>query len=285
VAAFAEFALNGVFLGAVFGLLAFAMALVWLTTDVIDIATGGYAVTAGLVAHFIGGPAGLVTGLAAAVALSAVTGGIFLLFRSIGGARDTIIMVLCTIALSFAIESALQTVFGTDARFVRAVSGAADVAGVFLSHQGLTNITLALVVVAVVLATLKWSPAGLLMRASAISAKAASLAGIPVRRVQFLTFLLSGAIAGGAGLLAAMTSGVSYNSAFPLSLVAFSGTVLLVRQGMAVAFGGGLVLGIATALGQAYLPTGWDAATAPLLIILVLCSGLFPTSAFHGARP
>jgi branched-chain amino acid transport system permease protein len=282
---FAEFALNGVFLGAVFGLLAFAMALVWLTTDVIDIATGGYAVTAGLVAHYVGQPWGIVAGLAAAVGLAALTGGIFLLFRAIGGTRDTILMVLCTIALSFGIESALQTLFGTDARFIASVVGTSEIAGVFLSHQGLTNIGIALVALALVLSALKWSPAGLLMRASAISAKAASLSGIPVRRVQFLTFMLSGLIAGIAGLLAAMTSGASYNSAFPLSLVAFSGTVLLVRQGMAIAFAGGIVLGIATALGQAYLPTGWDAATAPLLIILVLCSGLFPSAAFHGARP
>src|SRR4030095_12751017 len=127
-----------------------------------------------------------------------------------------------------------------------------------------------------------WAPGGLLRRATAFSANVASLTGIPVRRVQFVVFLLGGAIAGVAGVLASMSIGVSYSSGFALSIIAFSGAVVLGRWPVPLAFAGGLLIGLAIALGQAYLPQGWDAATAPILIVAVLCSGLVSRDIFHG---
>jgi branched-chain amino acid transport system permease protein len=283
--AFVEFGLNGIFLGAVFGLLALAIAVVWMTTDVVDIATGSYAAAAGMVAVLAGPPWGALLGILAATALSGTMGVIFLIFRRLGATRDTILIVLCTIAYSFVIESALQSMFGTDNRFFPSVPGALDVAGVFLTLQGVFAVLVAVVLFTGLLATLRWSPAGLLMRASAISAKSASLTGIPVRRVQFVVFLLGGAIAGVAGVLASMSIGVSYSSGFALSIIAFSGAVVLGRVTVSLAFTGGLLIGLAIALGQAYLPQGWDAATAPILIVAVLCSGLVSRDIFHGARP
>ena len=123
------------------------------------------------------------------------------------------------------------------------------------------------------------------MRASAISDRAAMLVGVAVRRTQFLTFVFCAGIAGIAGVLAVLAIGMTYASTFIFTTVAFSGTVLLGRAGPLPAFWGAMLLGIVTAVGDAYLPNGWAAGVPSLLIILVLASGRMPATAFTGARP
>ncbi len=123
------------------------------------------------------------------------------------------------------------------------------------------------------------------MRACAISPRAASLVGIPVRRTQFTTFAMCAAMVGVGGILAAMTIGMTYASAFTFTLMAFSGTVVLGRKGPVAAFFGGLLVGLAQTISQYWLPSGWAAGVPALLIILILASGRLPATSFSGARP
>ena len=86
-------------------------------------------------------------------------------------------------------------------------------------------------------------------------------------------------------MLAVLAIGMTYASTFIFTTVAFSGTVLLGRAGPLPAFWGAMLLGIVTAVSDAYLPNGWAAGVPSLLIILVLASGRMPATAFTGARP
>ena len=95
----AEFAANGLFLGAIYALLAVPMSVVWVTTDVIDVSTGGYAVVAGVIAVAIGFPAGPIVGVAAAILLGMVAGGIFVGAHALRVRMDPILVVLATFAL------------------------------------------------------------------------------------------------------------------------------------------------------------------------------------------
>lgn len=280
-----EFAANGLFLGAIYALLAVPMSVVWVTTDVIDVSTGGYAVVAGVIAVAFGFPFGPIIGIAAAAALGVVAGIIFVAFNALRVRMDPILVVLATFALMLAIESSVLTTVGTDSKFLDSIRGTLELGGAFLPYQGIFNLVMSVIIMGGLFAVLKWSPLGLRMRASAVSDKASVLVGIPVRRTQFLTFVVCAAISGIAGVLAVMSIGITFASTFILTTAAFSGAVLLGRAGPLPAFIGGLLLGVVTAFSDAYLPSGWSQAVPSALIILVLATGRMPATAFTGARP
>jgi branched-chain amino acid transport system permease protein len=280
-----EFLANGIALGAIYALLAVPMSVVWVTTDVIDVSTGGYAVVAGMVAALVGLPWGPVIGIAAALALGALAGCVFLGFHALRKQRDAMLIVLATFALMLAIESGVLTWFGTDNRFLDPIPGSLTLSGAVVTHQSLFNLAVSVVAMGALAALLKLSPLGLQMRASAISDRAAMLVGVAVRRTQFLTFVFCAGMAGIAGVLAVLAIGMTYASTFIFTTIAFSGTVLLGRAGPLPAFWGAMLLGVVTSVSDAYLPNGWAAGVPSLLIILVLASGRMPAAAFTGARP
>ncbi len=280
-----EFLANGIALGAIYALLAVPMSVVWVTTDVIDVSTGGYAVVAGMTAAVVGMPFGPFVGVGVALALGVITGMVFLGFHAIRKQRDAMLIVLATFAFMLAIESGVLALLGTDNRFLDPLRGSLHVSGAVVTYQSLFNLAISVIVMLALGALLKLTPLGLQMRASAVSDRAAMLVGVAVRRTQFLTFVFCAGIAGIAGVLAVLAIGMTYASTFIFTTVAFSGTVLLGRAGPLPAFWGAMLLGIVTAMSDAYLPNGWAAGVPSLLIILVLASGRMPATAFTGARP
>ena len=276
---------NGIFLGAIYALFAVPMSVIWITTDVIDVSIGAYAVLAGVTVAAIGLPYGPLVGLAAAMLLGAVTGGVFLGFHALRTMKDAMPIVLATFAFLLVVESAILVVVGTDNQFVDRIGGSLPVGEALLSVQGMFNFAVSVVVMLALSAVLKWSPAGLRMRACAISSKGASLVGIPVKRTQFLTFVLCAGVAGVGGILASMSIGMTYATAFTFTTIAFSGAVVLGRRGPLPAFFGGLLIGVAESVSHAYLPTGWAHAVPAALIIIILATGRLPSAAFSGARP
>lgn len=279
-----EIILNGIFLGAIYALFAVPMSVIWVTTDVIDVSIGAYAVIAGVVVAAFGWPWGPVIGLAAAMALGCVTGGVFLGFHNLRTMKDAMPIVLATFAFMLLVESAILVTVGTDNQFIDRLGGNMKLGESVLSMQGMFNLALSVVLMLILSAVLKWSPAGLRMRACAISSKGASLVGIPVQRTQFLTFVLCAGIAGVGGVLAAMSIGMTYASAFTFTTIGFSSAVVLGKRGPVPAFFGGLFVGLAESVSQTYLPSGWAHAVPAALIILILASGRLPSAAFSGAR-
>lgn len=276
---------NGLFLGAIYALFAVPMSVIWVTTDVIDVSVGAYAVVAGVVTAAFGLPYGGLLGVTAAMALGVVTGTIFLGFHALRTMKDAMPIVLATFAFMLLVESAVLVVVGTDNQFVDRISGSWFLGESVIGFQGLFNLALSVVLMLALTAALKWSPAGLRMKACAISAKNASLAGIPVKRTQFLTFVLCAGIAGVGGVLASMSIGMTYASAFTFTTIAFSSAVVLGRRGPLPAFLGGLLIGLAESFSQTFLPNGWAPAIPAVLIIAILASGRLPSAAFSGARP
>lgn len=276
---------NGLFLGAIYALFAVPMSVIWVTTDVIDVSVGAYAVVAGVVAAAFGMPYGGLLGVAAAMALGAVTGTIFLGFHTLRTMKDAMPIVLATFAFMLLMESVILVTVGTDNQFVDTIPGIVLLGDSVIGYQGLFNLTLSVVLMLALTVALKYSPVGLRMKACAISSKNASLAGIAVKRTQFLTFVLCAAIAGIGGVLASMSIGMTYASAFTFTTIAFSSAVVLGQRGPLPAFLGGLLIGLTESFSQAVLPNGWAHAVPAALIIIILASGRLPSAAFSGARP
>jgi len=280
-----EILANGLFLGAIYALFAVPMSVIWVTTDVIDISIGAYAVVAGAAAAAFGLPYGAFVGIGLALLLGLITGSIFLGFHALRALKDAIPIVLATFAFMLAVSAAILVVVGTDNQFIDRIPGDFKMGQAVFGFQGIFNLLISIVLMLGLTAVLKWSPIGLRMRACAISPRAASLVGIPVRRTQFATFALCAVMAGVGGILAAMSIGMTYASPFTFTILAFSSTVVLGRKGPVVAFFGGLLVGLVEAVSQAWLPSGWAAGVPALLIVLILASGRLPAASFSGVRP
>ncbi|MFZ5512178.1 MAG: branched-chain amino acid ABC transporter permease [Pseudomonadota bacterium] len=280
-----EILANGLFLGAIYALFAVPMSVIWVTTDVIDVTIGAYAVVAGVAVAAFGLPYGPLAAVGLALLLGAITGSVFLGFHALRTLKDAMPIVLATFAFMLAAEAAVLVTVGTDNQFIDRIPGGLRMGQAVFGYQGMFNLAVASLLMLVLTAMLKWSPIGLRMQACAISPRAASLVGIPVRRTQFATFVLCAGMAGVGGILAAMSIGMTYASAFTFTTAAFSSTVVLGRKGPVPAFFGGLLVGVAEASSQAWLPTGWAAGVPALLIVLILASGRLPAASFAGARP
>jgi branched-chain amino acid transport system permease protein len=122
---------------------------------------------------------------------------------------------------------------------------------------------------------------GQALRATAENPVAARLMGIKVERMMTLTFLLSGFLAGGAGVLVAS---IVYAN-FDLGLIGIKSFAAAVLGGFGQVGGamiGGLLLGVIESLGAFYISSAFKDLIAYSLLILVLL--VRPTGLFSTAR-
>lgn len=154
----------------------------------------------------------------------------------------TIEQVLVTVGLSLAGVAALQAGFGADPRPFPRPSWTQQVvtlAGARVPLDRLLLIVAALVVLGLLLAFLRWTRYGLIIRAGVENREMVTALGIDVRKAFTLVFAIGGAAAALAGAL----SGVYFGSVSPTS-----GASLLIFAFIVVVIGGmGSVLGSAVA--------------------------------------
>lgn len=250
---FAEFLLRGALLGVTYGLIACPIALIHVTSGTVDLAIGAYVVLAAATAFAFPGATGILTAIAAAMAAAAIVGVISaLLTRRYKG--DRLIVILASFGFAIMVESFVLAVYGKDP-FVRH-SGAAPVEllGMLVSRQSLISAAIGVVLAASVYLLLYRTPLGRQMRAGADNARGAAIAGIPVQRVQFATFVLAGALAGIAGVMTLHGAGLMFSSAVPLTATSLGGAIMFGLNRPLHAFLGGIVIGIVESLCAGFAP-------------------------------
>ena len=114
---FTEYVIRGLFLGAMYGLLALPMSLAFVTVGTIDFAVGAYALLAAAIGATVGGTLGALLGLAGALVASLVMAAVFVLLKR-AGHHDTIMIALSSFGLAVAIGSIVLASWGSTA-FVR----------------------------------------------------------------------------------------------------------------------------------------------------------------------
>lgn len=113
--------------------------------------------------------------------------------------------------------------------------------------------------------------AGKAMRATAQDRDAARLMGIDVDRTISLAFLLGGALAGAAGLIAAIyTTQVVFDLGFKAGLLAFTSAVLGGIGNVVGAMLGGFLIGLIQTLSDQYLATQWTNAVIFGILVAIL---------------
>lgn len=269
---FAELVVRGLLLGVTYALLALPISLLFLTTEAVDVAVGGYAVLSAALAMLIPGVSGMAAGVAAAVLASAVVSMIAMRINR-PGSVNAITSVLATFGAASFVESFVLTAFGKDAMIRQPFLDYWSIAGMRVSPQAGINIAVGAVMLAATTALLYATPYGRSMRASAVNPIGAMLAGIPVHMVWSSTFLLGGLLAGISGILILYTTGIEFSSGLSLTTTSFGAAILFGLGGPLRAFGGGLTIGVAQALSAGYLPGAWASAAPLLIIFLILASG------------
>ncbi|WHZ12313.1 MAG: ABC transporter, permease protein 1 (cluster 4, leucine/isoleucine/valine/benzoate) [Burkholderiaceae bacterium] len=195
-----------------------------------------------------------------------------------------LIPMIATIGVGIILTNAVQGIFG--AQNIRFPTGLVSqrtltIAGVDLTVLELGIIFLSFALMAVLLLALKKTQLGRALRAIAESPRAASLLGINVEGLFYLTSFVAAGLGGVAGVLIGLYS----NALFPLmgKSMLEKGIAVIILGGMGDMRGaliGGLFLGLAEVLSVAYVGSSMRDAVAfglLFLILLVRPKGLFGT--------
>lgn len=116
------------------------------------------------------------------------------------------------------------------------------------------------------------------LRACSQNREAAALLGIPVGRMLMLSFALSAALGGVAGILVTPTQVTSYNIGTPFGINGFIAAIIGGFGSAAGALAGGVLLGVLQAVAIVMLGAGFKnvaALTTLLVVLFIFPSGLF----------
>jgi len=279
----AEYLIRGLLLGVTYGLLACPISMVFVTTGTLDLAIGAYVVLAGATAYFIPGWVGMVLAVVATMAAASVVGGAStVLNRRFQG--DHLIVILASFGFAIVLESLVLTVFGKDPFVRQSFANTLQIFGIPVSWQAVVNAFIGALIVGAIYLILYRSALGRAMRVGASNPRGATLAGIPVRRVQFTTFLLSGALAGVAGLMVLHTTGMTFSSGLPLTITSLGAAIIFGLQRPLYGFIGGLVIGVVESMSVGFAPSEIGSLLPLIFIFAVVATSRLSREEVAGGR-
>ncbi|TBW35486.1 branched-chain amino acid ABC transporter permease [Siculibacillus lacustris] len=198
--------------------------------------------------------AGMVVGAGVALGVERIAYRPFLHVRSLAP-------LICAIGMSFVLQYAARGLFGSRNRAYPGfgwMERTFEVGGLTIPMLQVVAFVAAGVMLAGLLAVVRLTRLGRAMRAVAEDRDAAALVGIDVGRVIVATFAIGGAMAGVAGVLYALVfKQITVFLGFSLGIKGFAAAILGGIGNLPGALVGGLVLGLAEALGPALLLEGF----------------------------
>jgi branched-chain amino acid transport system permease protein len=287
---FVTLLVGGLFLGAIYALVALGFVTIFRATGVINFAQGSLlllgAYVIGRLHESIGFWPAVLAGIAAA-ALAAVLVDLVLIRKV--RAADLGTLAILTLGVDILLLTELTRRIGTDVVSIGAPWGAdvVEVAGIRVPASRVIAGAVALVLVAALGAAVKFTDWGIAMRSAAEDGETASLMGIRLNRVAAGAWGLAGALAavGGVFLASFPAAGVTAGAGV-VALAAIPAVVLGGFDSPPGAVVGGLLIGVVSVLCSGYQDElsflGRGIGTvAPyvvmLLVLLVRPSGLFGT--------
>ncbi len=284
---FLGFAIPGVPYGCTYAIVAVGLVLTYQATGVFNFAYGAQAYVSGYAFTKLVQSAHLPVGVAfvlSVVVLAPLIGLAFdrLLFSKIPNSNTTAKLVT-GISLFVGIPSLLSVVFGSnntysppsiifnpDTVYFR-IAGT-PVNGIYLT----TILTTAIILVALV-ALMRFTSLGLQMRGAVESRRLIELDGVNAGRVVATAWMISGFLAGLAGVLLAPIYGqLQFDDYAALMVAAFAAAAWAVLRSMPIAALVGVAMGVLATTLQGYLPVSsvWSSAVLTSLPFIVLVAAL-----------
>lgn len=275
--------ISGILLGSIYALLSIGLSLMLGVSNFLNFAHGDFvmvgmymALTCYQVLHlnaYVSWPIVTLT--------SAAFGGVIFLV-----ARRTIVMghinqMLLTIGLSMIMQNTMLTLFKADYKSVpNSLSGSVKVGSVYLSSALLITFVIALLVTAIFLVFIKYTTLGRAMRAVGDDRHAGILMGIPIARIDLLTFCIGIGMAGLAGGLLMTNYPVTPTVGSSYNLIAW---VIVIMGGLGFLQGAlmsAFLIGICEVVSGFYL--GADLRQLVYYILFVIVLVFKPEGLFSG---
>ncbi|MBN8957459.1 MAG: branched-chain amino acid ABC transporter permease [Rhizobiales bacterium] len=182
--------------------------------------------------------------------------------------------ILLTFGLGLAIQHIAIILWTGNARSATPVYATSSflIGDVLVVHGRLVAFAVAVVMVAALIAWLRWSETGLATRAVAENRAAATLMGVDVRRIYALSFGVSCALGVATGVVVSFILTITPFMGFPMLVKAIAIVILGGLGSIPGTVIGALVLAFAETFASYYLPegSGWAEGIAFVLIIGIL---------------
>jgi branched-chain amino acid transport system permease protein/neutral amino acid transport system permease protein len=256
-------------------------------TDVLNLAYGAVMIAGAYLAYVIN-QAGLniwVGLVVAVVACSAgsvlLNSGIYTPFQRRGATPITLVIV--SLGMTLIIEFGTQAIAGgTSVSYTMAQGPSVRAGGLVLTAVQFVVIGLSVLVMIGTHVLLRYTRLGKAMRATAANKTLARNCGIRTSRVITLTWAITGALCGLAGVIFAMDAGSFDATSTDLFLILILAAAFLGGPGQAYgAMLGAVVIGLATEISAAYITPSYKYVVAFVALLLIL--GIRPTGLL-GAR-
>ena len=197
--------LDGIFVGAVFALSAYGLALVWGVMNIKNLAQGDFVIMGGYLAlslHYIGIPLPLILIIVSAIMFVFGWGIYILIIRRIID-QDMFVSLLATFGLSLLLQQVINLFYGPEVQTIDMKMGAYDAFDYMVSipYSKVLSLILAGIITICVVLFMKRSRMGQAIRATSQDPRAARVLGIDTDRVYAFTFAFNAALCGAAGVL------------------------------------------------------------------------------------
>jgi len=202
--------LDGVFIGAIFALAAYGLALVWGVMNVKNLCQGEFVIMGGYFAWYLGA-SGIHPMFAMPVAIIGMFGFGWVIYKAIISRvveKDMFTSLLATFGLAIVIQQALNLAFGPEVQVAESgfpIHSIPILGGdITVSEIKFYSFLICCVLAGSVVAFMKTSRMGQAIRATAQDVRAAKVMGINTEQVFAFTYALNAAICGAAGVLISM---------------------------------------------------------------------------------
>ena len=200
--------LDGFFIGAIFALAAYGLALVWGVMNVKNLCQGDFVIMGGYIAWWLS-TKGIhpIWGLPVAIVVMFGFGWFIyrIIIRRVVG-RDMFTSLLATFGLAIVLQQLLNLAFGPEVQTAESGFAVRSILGgmVTVAEIKFIAFVLTVVIAGIVVTFMKYSRMGQAIRATAQDARAAKVMGIDTERVYAFTYALNASICAAAGVLISM---------------------------------------------------------------------------------
>jgi branched-chain amino acid transport system permease protein len=274
---------NGVLIGCAYALIAIGLTMIFGVMNIANFAHGEFYMLGGFIAYYLVSLVGLNYFLALPTAVILVVVLSVILQHSIfRRLRDAPLMTttLVTIGLSLLLEHVALMMWGPQPQSIPTPFPTKPLSffGIYTTPLYLFSMAVTAALIVVGHLVIRHTRMGKAMRATFQNKEASALVGIRIDRIYMYTFAFGAALAAAAGAVLGGFIPVEPTAGGVITLKAFIVVILGGLGSFVGAIAGGLLLGIAEALGAGYMPTGWKDAIGFFAVILVLLfrpDGLF----------
>ncbi len=279
-------AIGGVFLGAIYALVALGLTLIYGVLHIINFAHGALLMLAMYAVYFLWSLLGIDPYLAM---LLVVPGGFLvgyglqrLVIGQASHGRDEIIL-LVTLGIAIVVENGAQFAFSADEHSVQVpydLDGI-DLGVTYVVYPQLAALAGSLLITLALWTFMSLTDTGKAIRAVAKEQQGARLVGINVEHIFAISFGIGIACVAAAASLLAPTYAVHPQFGYLFVLIAFTVVVLGGMGSFVGALVGGFIIGITEQLGRLYLGESLGLITISAIFILIL---LFRPTGLFGQR-